>query len=80
MKKREFLTQFSLLLPDKLSETSIEPDDIECTTLLFIGETISRMTIEAQSFYDQCDQESGIFDSFDEWLLKIVAKKYKIEW
>lgn len=74
MKKR-FIKEFQTLLPDSISETSINLDDIESTTLLFIGSTISRMSQINQDYFDSID--SGMLD---DQLINIVADKYQIEW
>jgi len=74
MTKVNFLNQFRSLLPNQLDSTSIDRDDIETTTLLFVGESISRMTKEAQSYFDKA---SG---KLDDLLIDIVAEKYNIEW
>jgi hypothetical protein len=74
MKKVDFLKQFKSLLPDQLNDTSIDLNDIETTTLIFIGRTISQMEDEAQTYFDR---SSG---KFDDMLIDIVAEKYKIEW
>jgi hypothetical protein len=73
--KSRFLDSFKNLLPDTLSDTSIELDNPETSTLLFIGETISRMSEYLQSWYD-----GGKPDEFDDVLIDIVAEKYNIEW
>lgn len=74
------MRQFRDLLPATLSDTSIDLNDVETSTLLFVGGIISRMTDEAQLSYDNFDQESGICDTFDDLLISIVADKYKLEW
>jgi len=74
MKQVNFLNQFGSLLPDQLNDTSIDLNDIETTTLLFIGHTISMMDDEAQNYFDKA---SG---KFDDMLIDIVAEKYSIEW
>lgn len=51
MNKRDFYNQFRSLLPDTFSETPIDLDDVETSTLLFAGSIISKMSDEAQKFH-----------------------------
>ena len=73
--KTEFVKMFRALLPDSISDTSIDINDPETTTLLFIGFIISRMPKKYQEFYDYTD--SGMLDDL---LIDITARKYQIEW
>lgn len=75
MKKSYFIRQFKSLLPDTISETSIDLNDPETTTLLFIGNIISKMDDLCQDYHDSIDSEM-----LDDQLISIVAMKYSIEW
>jgi hypothetical protein len=75
MKKADFIREFKALLPDSISDTSIDINDPETTTLLFIGETIVKMGDEYQDYFDSVD--SGMID---DQLIQEIAEKYNIEW
>lgn len=75
MKKSYFIRSFQALLPDSVLNTTIDINDPESSTLLFIGDVISRMDSECQDYFDSVD--SGMLD---DQLIQIVATKYGIEW
>lgn len=74
MNKQVFLKEFRAILPDTLSETSIDLENPESTTLFWIGKIISKMSNDAQYWYDTTTVE------INDTLIDIVSKKYSIEW